>query len=330
VGLFDLSLDELYEYQPKPELPADFEAFWKGTLAETGQHPLEARFTPHDAAMSAVEVFDVRFAGWGGHPISAWLVLPRGGDGPLPCVVQYLGYRNGRGNPHDHTLWAAAGMGLLVMDTRGEAGSFSSPGSTADPHADSKPHTAGLVTRGIHDPEEYFYRRVFTDAVRAIDAAAAHPRVDGSRIVVAGGSQGGAIAQATAALSTLRAGTQVAAALIDVPFLTHVRRAVDITDGEPYQEIVRYLAAQRARVEETFATLAYFDGLAMASLGTAPALYSAALRDEVCPPSTVFAAYNAWRGPKEITVWPFNKHEGGATEQRGTQLRYLRELLGNG
>jgi cephalosporin-C deacetylase len=37
--------------------------------------------------------------------------------------------------------------------------------------------------------------------------------------------------------------------------------------------------------------------------------------DEVCPPSTVFAAFNHYAGPKEIEVYPFNGHENGESIQ---------------
>ena len=44
--------------------------------------------------------------------------------------------------------------------------------------------------------------------------------------------------------------------------------------------------------------------------------------DEICPPSTVFAAYNHWRGPKEIRVWRYNHHEGGETYQTLEKIKF--------
>lgn len=327
MSLFDLPLPELREYRPASPAPADLVDFWRRTFATAGGHPVDPVFTPYDAALRNADVYDVRFAGWGGAPIAAWLLVPRDGRATVPCVVQYLGYALGRGLPHDHAMWPAAGCAVLVMDTRGISGTVGVPGDTPDPDGGTGPHVPGFLTLGIDDPDRYFYRRVFADGVRALAAAAAGPRVDAGRIVVAGGSQGGAIAQAVGALHPFADVPAPVAALIDVPFLTHVRRAVDLTDEEPYRELVRYLATRRLDEELAFTTLSYFDGLSLAPLGTIPALYSVGLRDVVCPPSTVFAAYHAWNGPKRIEVWPFNEHEGGGPHQRGVQLRYVRDLL---
>ena len=62
-------------------------------------------------------------------------------------------------------------------------------------------------------------------------------------------------------------------------------------------------------------------------LATAPALWSVALMDLTCPPSTVFAAYNSYGGPKEIEVYEFNDHEGGDAFQRTRQLAWLAATL---
>ena len=109
----------------------------------------------------------------------------------------------------------------------------------------------------------------------------------------------------------------------DVPFLCHYRRATEITDSHPYAEIQYYCKIRRDDVERVFATLAYFDGVNFSARAHAPALFSAGLMDDVCPPSTVFAAYNHYAGSKQIKVWSYNRHEGGDGFQSLEKLRFL-------
>jgi cephalosporin-C deacetylase len=112
----------------------------------------------------------------------------------------------------------------------------------------------------------------------------------------------------------------------DVPFLCHFRRATTLVDTEPYQEIVRYCKIHRHKIDTVFRTLSYFDGLNFAARASAPALVSVGLMDEICPPSTVFAAFNHYAGPKEMKIWQFNRHEGGETQQNIEKLRFLQAL----
>jgi cephalosporin-C deacetylase len=323
MALFDLSLDELQHYLPARREPADFDAFWQETLNTTREYPLDARFVPVDYHMRTIECFDVTFNGYAGQPIKGWLLLPRQRSEPLPCIVEYIGYGGGRGFPIDWLTWGSAGFAHLVMDTRGQ-GSTWRQGDTPDSEPDgSSPHIPGFMTRGILQPQTYYYRRVFTDAVRAVEAARAHDAIDSQRIAVSGGSQGGGI---TLAVSGLDPNVQMA--LPDVPFLCHFQRATQITDGFPYQEIVKYCHTHRDKVETVFKTLAYFDGVNFAARASARALFSVALMDEVCPPSTVFAAYNYYAGPKEIKVWPYNHHEGGESYQTLEKLKFVTSLWG--
>jgi cephalosporin-C deacetylase len=319
--LFDLPFPELEAYVPELQEPADFDTFWAQTLADSGRYPLDARFEPLDALLSGIEVFDVTYTGFAGHPIKAWLVLPVHLDSEsLPCIVRYMGYGSGRGLPHEWTLWPAAGCALFVMDTRGQ-GSDGIVGDTGDTGS-TGPSVPGFLTRGIEHPRDHYYRRVFTDAARAVEAARSHDRVDATRIVLAGRSQGGAITLAAAALSD-----DVLAVMPDVPFLCDVRRAASLTAEEPYAEIARYCRTHRDRVDRVFATLAYFDGVNFARRGRASALFSVGLMDMVCPPSTVYAAYNCYAGPKRMVAYPFNEHEGGDAFQVREQLDFVRDLL---
>lgn len=320
--LYDLSLAELETYRPQPTAPDDFDAFWAATLESARRHELAPSFQPADYMLTDVEVFDTTFAGWNGERVSAWLLLARNRPDRVPAIVQFIGYGGGRGLPYQHLLMPAAGYATLVMDTRGQGGGWS-PGTTPDPEPD--PGTGqhpGFLTRGVSDPRSYYYRRLITDAVRAVECAAAHPAIDASRIAVGGASQGGGLALAAGALAP-----HVSAVLTHVPFLCHFERAAEITDAMPYKEIGRYLKTRRDQVETTFRTLSYFDGMNLASRATAPALFSVALMDDVCPPSTVYAAYNHYAGPKQITVWHYNGHEGGEMFQDREDLAFLGKHL---
>lgn len=320
--LFDLPLDQLRTYVPPREEPEDFDSFWEETLLEARRYPLDPRFEPVDAGLRLLEVYDVTFPGYAGQQVKAWLVLPRSRQGRIPCIVEYIGYGGGRGKPIDRLLWASAGYAHMIMDTRGQ-GSLWSPGDTADPEPEgSSPHAPGFMTRGILNPRTYYYRRVFVDAVRMLDTARMFPAVDSSKIAVTGGSQGGGIALAAAGLDG-----GVIATLPDVPFLCHFKTAVDITDADPYREISRFCQVHRSSIGTVFGTLAYFDGVNFAARASARALFSVALMDEVCPPRTVFAAFNHYAGPKEISVYHFNHHEGGQSFHETEKLKFVNALL---
>jgi cephalosporin-C deacetylase len=320
--MFDLSPEALRRHVTALAEPSDIDEFWQQTLA-ANSHDIDASFRPASSILSTIETLDVSFRGYGGDEIRGWLHLPANrAGGELPCVVEYLGYGGGRGYPHQRVLWAAAGFAHFVMDTRGQ-GSAWSTGHTADPN-DGENAYPGFLTRGILNRDGYYYRRLYVDAVRAVDAARSHQAVDGQRIAVAGVSQGGGLTIAVAALRD-----DIAAAVPEVPFLADMRRATELVDTKPYNEISHFLKVHRDRVEEVFRNLAYFDGALLARRATAPALFSVGMMDTICPPSTVFAAYNSYAGRKQIAEYPYNEHDGGGELHEMLKVGWLRNLIGD-
>ncbi len=313
----NLSAEQLVGYRPDVDEPADFEGFWRDTLAETrdagGAWTLEPAPTP----ITEFVVEDLTFPGFAGEPVRAWVIRPRRDD-TLPVVVEYLGYNGGRGLPGERLHWASAGYVHVVMDSRGQGSGWGSGGDTPDPHG-SGPAVAGFMTRGIADPRTYYYRRLHTDAVRLLDAVRELPFADGSRIAVTGGSQGGALSIAAAALDR-----EVRAVMPDVPFLAHFRRSIELTPAAPFTEITQYLAIHRDETEAVLRTLSYFDTVNFARRVQAPALFSVALMDQVVLPSTVYAAYNHLPpGDRELSVYPYNDHEAGQLHQWVRQAAWL-------
>lgn len=321
MAFFDLPLQELQHYLPERDEPADFDQFWLATLIEARSVKMVACFEPVSEPLHSADVFDVTFPGYGGQAIKGWLLLPKGARQPLPCLVEYVGYGGGRGRPLEHLEWVSSGFAHFIMDTRGQGSSWSQ-GETPDLDGEATGgQYPGFMTRGILDQHSYYYRRVYCDAVRAVEAVKTHPLVDSQRVALRGGSQGGGIAIAVAGLMA-----DICVALVDVPFLCHMRRAVQLVNSHPYQEIVHYLRVHRQQEQRVFATLAYFDGVNFATRTSAQALFSTALMDETCPPSTVFAAYNNWAGEKDIKVYPYNEHDGGGVDQLYRQIELLQKL----
>lgn len=317
---FDFSLDELKVYKPDRKEPEDFDQFWDSTLENAREKSFPPKFELVDYGLTLVDCYDVTFAGYDGQEIKAWFILPRIIKHPVPCVVQFQGYSTGRSFPFDWLLWSNAGYANLVVDTRGQGWNNKHADTPDFENQPANVQVPGFMTRGILKPETYYFRRLITDAVMAVEMIKERPEVDNTRIAVTGRSQGGGISLAVAGLSS-----DVSLAMPDVPFLCHFERAMEITIEFPYQELVAFCRMHRDKVDQVLDTLRYFDGINFVTRANAKAYFSVSLMDEVCPPSTVFAAYNHYWGEKQIEIYPYNEHEGGESFQVLNQLKFLKQ-----
>lgn len=314
----DIPETKLASYRPELPVPDDLADFWQETLSEAAARPLAVTATPvSDTPLRTVQVYDVRFAGFGGHPIKAWYLVPHDLEPDAATVIEFIGYGGGRGLPHEWLFWSSSGHPHLIVDSRGQ-GSTWRTGDTPDPGSVGTPHVPGFLTDGLPSRENYYYRRLFTDAVRAVDAAAELPRSDPGRLVTTGTSQGGGLALVAASLHP-----GVAAALPNVPFLCDIRHSARMATTGPYPELVTWCHTHRGLTDQAFNTLAYFDVATLVRTARCPAHFGVALLDEICPPAGVYACFNAYGGPKEITVYEWNGHESGEAHHLVDQHRWL-------
>ena len=316
---FDLSEAELRDYRTSTPEPDDLDAFWAARLAEAAAPPTLTRHA--EDAYGAVRVHDVEFSGARGDRIRGWFLQPPG-VGDAPVVVTFIGYGGGRGLPVEHLALPAVGIAAFVMDTRGQGGGWTI-GATGDPGRESDgPEHPGVMTRGITSPETYYYTRLFIDAARAVEVAAGLEGVDASRLGVQGASQGGGLALAAAALRP----DLVKVCHADVPFLCDIQRAIGLTGEFPYREVANFLSQQVDLADRALDTLRYVDCALLARRIRATTLMSVGLMDEICPPSTVFAAYHEIDAPKQIVVHRFGDHSVPAAHHE-RRLRHLRAEL---
>lgn len=299
----------------------DFESFWHSTLDTYLPTTTDAILVDYPTPMKHVAVKDVTIAGFNGDPIKGWFLASRNADSQSPCIIMYDGYGGGRGLPHEWLFWVNVGYRVLVMDTRGQGGGFRLS-DTADGAYPRASHTPGFMTQGILNKDDYYYRRVFVDAVAFVNAALKLPGVNPERIIVAGGSQGGGISLAAVSLSK-----KVFAAMPDVPFLCNYKRATEMVDTYPYHEITLYCRVHRDSVDQVFSTLSYFDCMNLVTMSNAPALISIGMHDPVCPPDTIFAMRNHYAGPVSTEIYEYNTHEGGSVAHQLVQAQWLASLL---
>jgi cephalosporin-C deacetylase len=314
-------LELLEKYRPPLTKAADFEPFWRDTLATFVADNPQPLLTKINTPVTEIDIFDVTIPGYNQDPVKGWFLTPKYLTTPRPVVIIYEGYGGGRGNYNEWLFWATCGYPTLVMDTRGQGGGHRR-GDTPDgayPRGSSSP---GFMTMGIESKEDYYYRRVYSDAVAFVRAAKNLPHVDAARIITTGGSQGGAIALVAASLAP-----EVFATMSDVPFLCHIHRAIELTDSYPYQEVVNYCRIHRTDSAQALQTLTYFDCMNLVTMANADALISVGMHDPICPPDTIFAMRNHYAGMTTTQIWEFNMHEGGASDQNLIQAKWLAELL---
>ena len=310
---------ELENYKPALTKQSDFDQFWERTLKLIPNEP--AVLTPLVSPIKTLDIYDVTIKGFNGDPIKGWFLTPKHLEKPAPLITIFEGYGGGRGEATEWLFWPSAGYPTLVMDTRGQ-GSSHRRGETPDGNYPRNNQYPGFMTSGIDDPDNYYYRRVFTDAVAFTRAAKSLPNVDPNRIVTTGGSQGGGISLAAASLNP-----EVFATMPDVPFLCHFERAIEMTDEYPYQEIANYLRSHRLLVDQSLRTLSYFDCMNLVTKAKAKALVSIGMHDPICPPDTIFAMRNHYAGKIDTQIWTFNRHEGGGAANALVQAEWLAKQL---
>ncbi|OLP65679.1 Cephalosporin-C deacetylase [Bacillus pumilus] len=298
--MFDLPLEELKSYKPKKTARPDFSAFWTSSLDALKQVEVAPTLEPFSYPVKGVKVYRLTYQSFEQSRIEGWYAVPDG-IGPHPALVHFHGYNGSYdGGIHDMVNWALHGYATFGMLVRGQGGSEDrtvTPGGQA----------LGWMTKGILSKETYYYRGVYLDAVRALEVIQSFSEVDPHRIGVIGGSQGGALAIAAAALSEIPN-----VVVGDYPYLSNFERAVDVALDQPYLEINSYFRRNSDPETEVkvFETLSYFDLINLAGWVKQPTLMSIGLIDQVTPPSTVFAAYNHLETTdKELKVYRYFGHE---------------------
>ncbi len=302
--IVDLPLKELYQYQGMNPRPADFDEYWDRSIAEMKALDADVTLTP--AAFQAPHVLcrDMWFTGMHGARVHCRVAWRRDLTAPAPAVCLFHGYHCA--TPSFSGMMGLAGAGFVVaaLDCRGQCGESEDVGGV-------KGSTLiGHVTRGLDDPdpERLLFRDVFLDAAQMAGIVMSLPQVDKNRVAARGGSQGGALTLACAALEP-----RIALAVPDYPFLCDYKRVwdmdLDVAAYNDLRDYFRHYDPTHAREDAIFEKLGYIDIQHLAPRIRAEVFMATGLLDTICPPSTQFAAYNKITAEKHVTIYPDFGHE---------------------
>lgn len=299
----DMPMDQLKNYKGINPKPNDLAEYWQRALDEMKAVESNVELIPSKFKAPDAECFDLYFTGVGGARIHAKYLRPKNLQGKAPAVLQFHGYTGNSGSWLDKVAYASNGIHVAALDCRGQGG------LSEDCARVSGNTHHGHFIRGLSDgPDKLLMRDVFLDTAQLAKIVMDMPDVDESKVGAMGGSQGGALTLACAALEP-----RIAKAAPVYPFLSDYLRVWELDlDIDAYKELRTHLRSFdpiHENIDEFFMTLGYIDVAQLAPRIKAEVLFTATLMDNICPPSTQFAAYNNISSKKDIVIYPDFGHE---------------------
>lgn len=301
--LFDMPLEKLYTYNGCNPRPEDFDDYWENGLKEMKSIDPEVELVKANFQTPFAECFDLYFTGVEGARIHAKFIRPKNVQEPHPAVLMFHGYTGNAGDWADKLGYAAMGFSVAAMDCRGQGGQSEDTGGVFG-------HTLnGHIIRGLSEaPEKLLFRHIMLDTAQLAGIVMDMSDVDENRVGALGGSQGGALTLACAALEP-----RINRAAPVFPFLSDYKRVWQLDLAEhAYGELKEYFRKfdpLHQSENEIFTKLGYIDIQYLCPRIKAEVLMGVGLMDTICPPSTQFAAYNKITSKKSLAIYPDFGHE---------------------
>ncbi|MBQ3079527.1 MAG: acetylxylan esterase [Clostridia bacterium] len=319
--MLDMPLEKLREYKGVNPKPADFDEYWDRAIREMEALGTGCTLTPASFQVPGAECFDLTFIGVGGAKVYAQYVRPKNRNGKCPALLQFHGYSGNRGDFSGKLNYVCMGFCVAALDARGQGGKSEDnlrvQGNTLH----------GQIIRGLEDenPDKLYFRNVFLDTAQLARIVMAMEEVDETKVGATGGSQGGALTLACAALTP-----NLNRCAPKMSFLCDYKRVWDMDlDKDAYSELKEYFRRFDPRHEketEVFTKLGYIDNLNLAPRIRCKVLHFTGLLDSICPPSTQFAAYNAITAEKGMVLYPDFGHEN-YPEADDITMKFMAEMI---
>lgn len=298
------NIGELKKYTGTNPKPDDFNEYWDKAVAEMLSTAPKTEFIKADFSPKNSECYHMYFTGVRGARIHCKHVRPKNAAGKLPAVLLFHGYGSVSDEFSSLLSWASEGYAVFALDCRGQSGLSEDVGGVKGMTA------SGQFIRGIDNasPDDMLFRHMFLDTAQLAHIVHGMSEIDTEKIYAHGGSQGGALTVACAALSP-----HIKKAAIVYPFLSDYKKVWEMGMAEQaYVELKIYFRnhdPRHEREDEIFTKLGYIDVHNLADKISADVLFFTGLSDNICPPVTQFAVYNNLKCKKDIVLYPDFGHE---------------------
>ncbi len=299
----DMPLEQLKVYKGSSPCAADLDTFWDDALREMNSLSTEFELVKSDFQVPFAECFDLYFIGVKGSKIHAKYIRPKNVTEPHPAILQFHGYSMDSSDWTHKLAFVAMGYSVAALDCRGQGGTSEDRGGVSGTTLN------GHIIRGLDDgPNHLLFRDIFLDTAQLAKIVMNFPEVDPTRVGAMGGSQGGALTLACAALVP---GIKKLAPIY--PFLCDYKRVWDMDLAkDAYRELKEYFRhhdPNHEREDHVFMTLSYIDIQNIAKRIKGEVLFITGLMDNICPPSSQFSVYNKIEGAKKMVLYPDFGHE---------------------
>lgn len=301
------------QLQPVTELPADFRDYWAKTLEKARTTPLNPIMTLMPERCTETDnVYQVSFqTKAGGGRFYGILSVPKA-EGEYPALLRVPGAGV---RPYSGDTYTAPGKVITL-----EVGIHGIPVNMQQSVYDALASGAlnNYWTFGRDNQDAFYYNRVVLGVLRAVDFICSLPQYSGKALGVTGSSQGGALSVITAALDPrVTFFAAVHPALCD-----HEASLKKRACGWPH-----YFYYYGTPTDKEQKTARYYDVANFARCLNVPGWFSWGYNDEVCPPTSMYAAYNTINAPKELHPYLETGHYW-YQEQWDEWLEWLRKQLG--
>jgi len=305
------------QIKPTVKCPRDFKKFWTETLREARKVPLDTHFTKIDEkCIDTYDVYQVDYLNMEYKNRSYGILTVPKKEGKFPAIIRFPGAGV---HPSGGNMFMAS-KDVITLDLYIHPFSMLWERNFYD-NLKSSPYI-DYKFWGVDDRESYYFKRVITGCVKAVDLICELDKFDGENLASWGSSQGGALSIITTSLDTrIKMLVALCPAMCD-----HTGYLKGRAGGWPH-----FFAPENRSLyekKEVIKTLSYYDVVNFARQISVPGFYSWGYNDETTPPTSFYSAYNVIKAPKQVYVIPEGKHRI-YTEQTNKTYQWILDSFGS-